>query len=302
MRVIGLLFASLALSAPALSAPALAETGGEPCTATTVADLKDPLLDGEEGVIQLEEDAIRAAATVVDARVRCLGQVLAPVDIAAVHRLHAYAAFVVGDASNARRAFGAARAADPAWGITDRLAPPGTPLRDLFSIASLDVTTETVKVPTGTVLYIDGVRTADRPLDRPAVLQLAAATASGQAGAPRAVLDSFWATADQPLPDWSRFASEAVSSGAGASKAARARSPAEGRSPLPWWVGAGAAVVAGASVYGWAVADHSRYVDTGTALDEAALDALQRTANTKVMVSGGLGAVGIGLAVVAFRW
>lgn len=299
MRVTALLLASLWLADPAH-----AEAGAEDCIATTVADLKDPLLDGEEGVIELEEDAVRAAATRVDAKVRCLGEVLTPADTAAVHRLHAYSSFVVGDTSGARQAFGAARAADPAWGITDRLAPPGTPLRELFNTASLDVTTETVKVPTGTVLYIDGVRTSDRPLDRPAVLQLVAASALSQQATP-AVLDSTWLIEDDPLPDWSRFATSAVGSTATPAKGPperRDRAGQEGRSALPWWIGAGAAVVAGAGVYSWAVVDHGRYVDTTTGLDQAELAALQRTANTKVAVSGGLGAVGIGLAVVAFRW
>ena len=60
-----------------------------PCSSATAADLQAPLLDGESGVIQLEEDAVQGALTRVDAQVRCLSVVLSPTEVAAVHRMHA---------------------------------------------------------------------------------------------------------------------------------------------------------------------------------------------------------------------
>ena len=61
-------------------------------------------------------------------------------------------------------------------------------------------------------------------------------------------------------------------------------------------------MLAGAGVYGWAVADHATYVDADNGLDETGLSSLRAGTNTKVVISGGLGIVGIGLGVVAIRW
>lgn len=255
------------------------------CTPSTLVDLRGPLADGEAGVVELEEDAVHAAVARLDAGLRCLTEPLAPVDVAAVHRLHAYGSFVRGDAADARATFGAARGADPAWVIPERLAPPGTPLRELFNTASLDVATESVAIPMGTSLLIDGVRTAERPLERPAVMQLL--SSSGR------VLESVWLTEDQPMPDWSRHAEVVVASHVG---------PGAHRSPAVWWIAGGAAILAGAGVYSWAVIDHGTYVNLDNGLDEAGLSALRTRANTKVAISGGLGVVGIGLGIVAIRW
>ncbi len=263
------------------------------CNPTTAADLQAPVTDGESGVIQLEEDPVRTAVTKADETLRCLTELLAPADVAAIHRLHAYGAFVAGDTAATRRAFGAARAADPAWIITDRLAPPGTPLRNLFNTSSLDVATETVKLPTGTLLYVDGIKSSERPQDRPALLQLT--SLSGR------VLATVWLTEDQPLPDWSAFASAVPVAIVALPKPPPSRVQKE-RNALPWWISAGGAVLAGGGVYAWALADHAHYVDTTTGMDEAQLAALRQSANTKVVISGGLGAVGIGLGVVALRW
>lgn len=258
------------------------------CTPATLADLRAPLADGEAGVVDLEEDAVSAAVARLDAGLRCITEPLAPVDVAAVHRLHAYGAFVQGDAADARATFGAARGADPAWVIPERVAPPGTPLRELFNTASLDVATESVPIPPGTSLRVDGVRTTERPLERPAVMQLL--SSSGR------VLESVWLTEDQPMPDWSRHA-EVV-----AGPSVRHAAPSAHRSPAAWWIAGGVAILAGAGVYSWAVIDHGTYVDIDNGLDEAGLSSLRARANTKVAVSGGLGVVGIGLGIVAIRW
>ncbi len=263
---------------------------------TTMADLQAPLADGESGVVELEEDAVTLAITRLDTRLHCLSEPLAPVDVAAVHRLYAYGAFVQGDIPGARAAFGAARGADPSWVITERLAPPGTPLRELFNTASLDVATEAVRVPSGTSLLVDGVRTLERPLDRPAVLQLISAEGH--------VLESAWLTEDEPMPDWSRYAVVVPPTPvAGAPvRGARERSTVEHGSPAPWWIAGGAAILAGAGVYAWALGDHAHYENMDNGLDEAGLSSLRGRANTKVAVSCGLGAVGLGLGVVAIRW
>ncbi len=260
------------------------------CAAPTrPADLQAALLDGEGAVVDLEEEAVGAAIATLDAKLRCLDQVLLPTDVAAIHRLHAYGAFVGAEIRSARAAFGAARAADLAWAIGDRLAPPGTPLRELFNTASLDVNTEAVTVPSGTSLYVDGVKTAERPLDRPAVLQLVSQDGT--------VRDSQWLTEDQALPDWSAYATAAAAAVTVPTAPERAE-----RSGLPWWIAGGAALVAGAGVYAWAASDHAAYVDLESGMTEAELATLRGQANTKVAVSGGLGVVGIGLAVVALRW
>lgn len=267
---------------------ALPGVGAADCTPTVPADLRGPLADGESGVVELEEDAVSDAVARLDAGLRCLTEPLAPVDVAAAHRLHAYGAFVRGDAGDARAAFGAARGADPAWVIPERLAPPGTPLRDLFNTASLDVATESVAIPPGTSLWIDGVRTTERPLERPAVMQLL--SSAGR------VMESVWLTEDQPMPDWSRHAE--VLAGLSVGQPA----PVAHRNPAPWWIAGGAAILAGAGVYSWAVIDHGTYVDLDNGLDEAGLSSLRARANTKVATSGGLGVVGIGLGIVAIRW
>lgn len=258
------------------------------CEPLHTADLARVLAEGEAGVADLDEHAVVGAVTHLGAVLPCLVDPLEPVDIAGVHRLEGYGAFVAGDKSAARRAFGAARAADPTWGLTDRLAPPGTELRDLFNASSLDVATEAVSLPPGTALYVDGVRTAERPIDRPAVLQLR--TLDGR------VLDTVWRTDADPMPDWSRFATAVV-----LPPPPRPKPTADHRA-LPWWVGSGVAVLAAGGVYGWAVVDHDRYVDPATGLDEAGLAALRARANTKVMASAGIGAAGVALGVVALVW
>jgi hypothetical protein len=267
------------------------------CEPVHASDLGAIARDGEAGVADLDVDGVASAVARLDAALPCVVDRLEPTDVAAVHRLRAFGYFVAGDIPTAREAFGAARGADPAWVLDDRLAPPGTQLREVFNTASLDVATEAVPLPSSTALYVDGIRTAERSIDRPALLQLV--SAEGR------VLDSVWLPDDQPIPDWSRFAAAVVPQTAlgPARDGAQARATTAGsRSALGWWIGGGVAVAAAAGMYGWALVDHSAYVDLDSGLNESELSALRSRTNTKVLASGGLGVIGLGLGVVAIRW
>jgi hypothetical protein len=258
------------------------------CEPLHVSDLGTIVRDGEAGVAELDVDGVANAVARIQAALPCVVDRLEPADVAAVHRLRAFGYFVAGDIFTARETFGAARGADPVWVLDDRLAPPGTQLREVFNTASLDVATEVVALPSSTALYVDGVRTAERSIDRPALLQLV--SAEGR------VLDSVWLTDDQPLPDWSRFAAAVVP------QAGLGQAQAGSRSAVAWWVSGGVAIAAAAGMYGWALADHAEYVDLGNGMNERELSALRSRTNTKVLASGGLGVIGLGLGVVAIRW
>jgi hypothetical protein len=267
--------------------------GARACEPVHVSDLGAIVRDGEASVAELDVDGVSGAVARLDAALPCVVDRLEPTDVAAVHRLRAFGYFVGGQIPQAREAFGAARGADPVWVLDDRLAPPGTQLREVFNTASLDVATEAVALPASTALYVDGVRTAERSIDRPALLQLV--SAEGR------VLDSVWLTDDQPVPDWSRFAA-AVAPSEALVAARPVSSRAGSRSAVGWWIGGGVAVAAAAGMYGWALVDHSAYVDLDSGMNESELSALRSRTNTKVLASGGLGVLGLGLGVVAIRW
>lgn len=267
--------------------------GAGACEPVHLADLGAIVRDGEASVADLDVDGVSGAVARLDAALPCMVDRLEPIDVAGVHRLRAFGYFVAGDVFMAREAFGAARGADPVWVLDDRLAPPGTQLREVFNTASLDVATEAVTLPSSTALYVDGIRTAERSIDRPALLQLV--SAEGR------VLDSVWLTDDQPLPDWSRFAA-AVAPQAGLLSSRSGASQAGPRSAVAWWVSGGVAVAAAAGLYGWALVDHSAYVDLESGMSESELSTLRSRTNAKVLASSGLGVIGLGLGVVAIRW
>lgn len=259
------------------------------CEPMRGSDLAPPMVDAENAVADMEEADVERAAVALEARIGCLTERLSPEAVAGVHRLLGYRAFVRGDRANASAAFGAARATDPAWQMPDDLAPPGTALREVFTTAPLDTATEGILVPPGTVLWVDAVKTNERSVDRPAFVQLLSLDGK--------VLGSHWLLETDPAPDWSALASTVA-----LPAVLPQGKPQQARSAVAWWVGGAAALALGAGSYAWAVDDHRRYVALDSGLNEADLAGLRTSANTKVGVAGGLGVIGIGLGVVAWRW
>lgn len=254
------LASELAASAPA-AAPAAA-----PCH-TTWAELA-PTLDGLDAAWGISEASFRAGFVKVEAAVPCLTEVLTPEAAARIHRAQGLDAFLHRDLDRARAAFAAARTANPAYTFPVAMVPEANPVRKLYEGAADAPATggATVRVPPPArgAVWIDGVATRTRPLDRAALFQL------------DTPLRSEWLAPADPTPAY------------------RARGQGF---RLPLLLAGG--VTAAASAGSYAVADaRSRQVPTS----EADLEQIGATNHALVYTSAGLGAAALACVTTAFVW
>jgi hypothetical protein len=149
-----------------------------------------------------------------------------------------------------------------------------------------------VAAPPGTVAWVDGRRGVDRPADRPAIVQIVAA--SGE------VRWSGWLDPAGPDPDWTGYADPAgVTTAAAPAPHAHRAHPAR----VPFAVAAGGAAVASGALYALALSTRATFDDPDTPL--ADVDGLRDRANTEVWASAGTAILAVGLGtVVVFtaRW
>jgi hypothetical protein len=144
----------------------------EPCassvTAFEVAQLADAV---ERSWLEMNVDNAKASNAELVAALPCLAGALTPRQAAQVHRAFGLVRIVERDLEGAAVSFAAARYADPGLGVSEALAPSGTPVRELFVRPLAFVPAVELRRPRSGLLIIDGTATEERPGARPIVLQ-----------------------------------------------------------------------------------------------------------------------------------
>ncbi len=198
----------------------------------------------------------------------CVAEPLDPGTAAHVHRAEALAAFARRDGASVRAAFAAARQADPGFELPDSIAPKDTPLRAEWDSPHPAGELQVLVEPAAGSVRLDGRDTRERASGRPVVFQLV--TPDGR------VAEGAWVTAGAPVPLY---------------PAPKARP-----SPLGGWIATGAAAVGSGVCLGLAYGADADYRASVLA---ASADQRRTTVNGLALGSAGLGAVAIGLGVVA---
>lgn len=129
---------------------------------------------GPNGALMPDMAALGAAKASAAVHIDCLSEPLTPEAAAAWHRLGGMAAAQAGDSDAALLHFRAATAADKSFILPMTMAPRGSALRTLYTTALTKPPPQlgAVEVPDGHELVVDGVRSSERPVGLPVVLQL----------------------------------------------------------------------------------------------------------------------------------
>jgi hypothetical protein len=244
---------------------------------TTLTEWSDEIAAAEATFAARDEAAFDAAMTRAATDLGCLDGIVEPVLAGRWHRLVALRLYARRDTEAARVAFAAAHAVDPFGAIPSALLPPGHEARTLSQTATTPGATVRAPRPRGGALYFDGREGLDRPADRPTVAQIDIGS--------RVVATEYLAPGD-PLPPYA---------------IANAH-------PTGHWITGGAGVafgIATAISYGFALGA-ANTLDGPLPVEQygrADVVALQRRANTLVIVSGTTGALAVGLGVATVvRW
>lgn len=214
----------------------------------------------------------------------CLVEPIVPSEAARLHRASGLRAFVSGREADAREAFAAAAAIEPAFRFPESFVPPEHPIRRLYdaadsgSRAALDV-----PPPALGQLQFDGVPSLRRPTDRPTLAVLVGT--SGE------VIESAYLWPGDRLFDYVIAAPVTTIPTAPSPIAARRRPT------LPLALVAGAGLVASGTCYALALdASHTFWTPGTPAAD---LPALQRRTNALYITSVGAAALALGTGVGA---
>jgi hypothetical protein len=143
---------------------------GEPANAQQVeAHVDDALF----AFATLDEYGVHVAAEAADDAMSCLDEVLAPRRAAAYHRMVGVTAFMSGDGEVALAAFRAARALEPDYQLSTRIAPEGGRLHRLFEQAAAagDKVKTPFSPPKGVSAHVNGTQSDEVPSEEPAVVQ-----------------------------------------------------------------------------------------------------------------------------------
>lgn len=292
-----LLAASLALSGAARAACP------EPTTANA---LMKALNAAQLAYASLDTDGFERASGDADAALGCLGEAISPPVAAQVHRNEAIKAYIADDPARVRSAFRAALTLQPGWRMPEDVLPPGSPLAALYGEAQVlgPGPEETINLPTGLVLVVDGAITQRVPSERPTILQIAAPDGR--------ISGTWYLRVGAPLPDALRNAPPPLPVPPGPGPTVPGGPVDDGQeiasdedhSWVPLALGAGASGLLAGSSYLLSVRSHASYVSPGEVpYDELA--SLKRANHAEVLVAGGLGLATLGLglgAVIVGVW
>jgi hypothetical protein len=127
----------------------------------------------EEAHADLDVQGLHVAADRVRARVPCVGEVLAPEDVARIHRVEGLSRFEGGDRQGAAMAFAAARTLDPDWVFPSGGLPEAHPLGAVYREVSVaGAAYAGVPAPAVGRVLIDGAERRGRPRDWPCLVQV----------------------------------------------------------------------------------------------------------------------------------
>ena len=124
---------------------------------TTTGRLTERVKQVERTWVDMDVERVRTAGDDLAQALSCVDEPLSPELVARVHRAFGLTRVVDADLDGAARSFWAARYADPELGMSDALAPPGTPVRLLYEKPSPYVENVVLERPRRGSLLIDGV-------------------------------------------------------------------------------------------------------------------------------------------------
>ncbi len=134
------------------------------------AELGAVLDAAEAGFVSLSSDVFRDRLDEATLMLPCLDDVLAPSLAARWHGLSALRLYTAGRPDDARASFASARAADPAWTLSEALVPPIHDVRSLVEPPA-QAAGEVMEPPAEGRLFVDGAEGDARPADRPVIVQ-----------------------------------------------------------------------------------------------------------------------------------
>jgi hypothetical protein len=143
------------------------------CPATvTTAELGARVQAAERSWAQADAVSFHRDIAVVRDSVPCVGQVLTPADVVAIHEAEALDHFLQTDEARTRLDFAALHATDPTWTLPAALVPQQHPLRTWLAEAAAHTDTLAPLPPAASgTLLVDGRPGAHAPTNRPYVLQ-----------------------------------------------------------------------------------------------------------------------------------
>lgn len=214
----------------------------------TAVELEAVLVDAEVAYERLDLVGFRAAASDARRMLPCLSEAVMPPMAARYHRVRGMSAFVDRDRKEAREAFAAARALEPAWRFPTTMVPEGNPLLEDYGAMPLDGGRyEKVPPPAEGRISFDGLPTRMRPQDWPTVVQIFDASGG--------VRTTRWVRPGDALPRYSESDGPLVEE-----RLRSSRSVGPG-ARVPLLAGAGAGLVASGVLWALAADAHADYTD-----------------------------------------
>lgn len=266
----------LALLFATIAAAACPEPG-------TLYDLAAAMHEAESALGADDLAGFAAARSRAAELLPCVGEPVTPPAAAFFHRLAGYAAFLDQDRDGTVASFRAAALADPKTGPSPAVAPEKGAMRRYWTEARAAGEGRTVALPA--VRYVevrvDGSRSDERPLDRPAIVQVLRGSTP---------VSTFYLPADAALDAWPDEVARADAT------AVRTRR----RWPVAWTAVAGGAALASVGLYSLAHGMEAAYLDVENPPvdDRDELSRLRRSTNTAAAASIGFGAVALGATAV----
>ncbi|MCP4810140.1 MAG: hypothetical protein GY913_24575 [Proteobacteria bacterium] len=255
--------AALAQDAPTCPAP------------TSLSQLKDATVRGEESFANLDIDGLGQAAGDAETALPCLSEAITPRDAAAYHRLMGMHAFATQERERVKYEFHAARKLEPGYEVPQAVAPTGHPMIAAYEEAVLvdEGALSQPVPPEGGYVTVGGVRGAARAELSPAILQVfeeGDALSETLYLSPGAELP-MWGPLPEPLPE-----------------------PKQLRRPMLAATAATGVVALGLQGVAWS--SKNKFLDTDTA--DADLEGLYARNRATYFSSVGVGAVAVGLGTV----
>lgn len=268
---------------------------GPPCSAAmTRADLQGALQRAESAFGALDVETFMGAMDDAIFTVPCVREVLAPPEIARLHRLQGIRQFVANQEDRAVQSFAAARAADPSYQLPVWLVPEGHAIRDLYGRMPLENGGRSREpAPLQGSLRFDGVEGRERPTSWSTVVQVL----DGDGG----VVATEYLYPGDAMPAYAALVEVPPPAGGGsAGRKGLSRKLGVGL------IGASAGSALGAGVlYGLASASANDFLQEHPTWDEGDLLRAQTHTNNLVIASGALGVVAAGVclgAAFAVEW
>lgn len=142
----------------------------------TASDLSVAVNASEAAFSAMNLEAFEQARTDALEMLPCLEEQLPPANVASLHRMQAFAAFVAQDDPSAIARFRAALGLQAGYRLPSSIAPEGSPLQLLYGRANQaePSPTQPFHSPTDISLYVDGLLSTSAPTEIPYLLQVLA--------------------------------------------------------------------------------------------------------------------------------